>query len=69
MGRVCPPHVVIVFRNLRYRSVSGRMSEPPNGIVRIENIAVLEMALVIEDSMGWIVIHFSEWCRNITLWR
>ena len=39
------------------------------GSVLYENVAAVEMALVVEDSMGWIVIHFSEWCRNITLWR
>ena len=37
--------------------------------VLLEDVASVEMAFVIEDSMGWIVIHFSEWCRNITLWR
>ena len=31
-----------------------------------ENVAAVEMAFVVEDSMGWIVIHFSEWCRNWT---
>ena len=35
----------------------------------LEDVAAVELAVVVEDSMGWIVIHFSEWCRNITLWR
>ena len=45
MGRVCPPHVVIVFRNLRYRSVSNRMPEPPNGIVRTADGVPLKHSL------------------------
>ena len=35
--------------------------------IPVENVAAVEIALVVEDSMGWIVIHFSEWCRNTSV--